>query len=133
MTNTKNGKKLGKKIAGGFVKFGEGLKEGYAEEKEKTKKEKAKMKLVVEKKVVAKPKKRKTTKITTKKAVAKKKPTTKTKNGKKLGKAVMGGIIEFGEGAREAYTKECKVAKRKTTKKPTSKRKKRSTEMDYFF
>jgi len=128
VTNTKNGKKLSKKIAGGLVKFGEGLKEGYAEEKEKTKK-KPKKKPAVEKKVVAKPKKRKTTKIATKKAVAKKKLTTKTKNGKKLGKAVMGGIIEFGEGAREAYAEECKAAKRK----PTAKRKKRRTEIDYFF
>lgn len=130
MNKTKNGKRLGKKIAGGIVRFGEGLREGYEEEKEKTKKEKVKKKLVTAKKVVVKAKKTKKTKVL-KKPATKKKPVTKTKNGKKLGKAVMGGIIEFGEGAREAYEEECKVAKRK----PATKRKKRAStsEGDYFF
>lgn len=107
MNNTKNGKKLGKKIAGGIVRFGEGLKEGYEEEKAKTK-----------------PAKKKTTR----------KPAYH--NGKKLGKAVMSTAIEVGKGAKKAYLKESKVPTRKPTKKKkVTKRKKRTTkdEWDYFF
>lgn len=103
----KNGKKLGKKIAGEVVRFGKGLKEGYEEEKAKTK--------------------------TTKKE-AKRKPAYH--NGKKLGKAVMGTAIEVGEGAKKAYLKESKVPTRKPTKKKKKKKttkRKPKDEGDYFF